>query len=107
MIVTRAQAEKSIGSTSKKGNNIRASEIDEQCEGESELEEISKVPVDGINTNMVNEERSGENIDPNWSGANCQSGQSSHSSGTSVTTGTGEIMIHKKDGVKVKPLTTM
>ena len=41
------------------------------------------------------------------SGTNSQSGQSSHSSGTTETTGTGEIMVYKKDGVKVKPLTTM
>ena len=106
-IVTRAQAEKNIGSTSEKGKNIEASEVDEHTESESELEEIYEEPVDNTNTNMVDEERSGENIDPNVSGTNSQSGQSNHSSGTTGTTGTGEIMVYKKDGVKVKPLTTM
>ena len=80
--------------------------MDECTESESELEEMNEEPVDSIDTNMVDEERR-ENIDPNVSEKNSQSGQSSHSSGTAATTVTGEIMVYKKDGVKVKPLTTM
>ena len=106
-IVTRAQAEKNISTTGENGKNIETNLVDEHTESESELEKIDVEPVDNTNTNMVDEDRSGENIDPNVSGANSQSGQSSRSSGTTGTTGTGEIMVYKKDAAKVKPLTTM
>ena len=106
-IVTRAQAEKNTSNTGVKGKNTEANLVDEHTESESEVERIYEEPVDSTNTSMVDEQRSGENIDPNVSGANSQSGQSSHSSGTTGTTGTGEIMVYKKDGVKVKPLTTL
>ena len=75
-IVTRAQAEKNISGTSGQEKNIGTGVVEEHTESESELEEIYEKPVDNINTNMVDEERSGENIDPNVSGTNSQSGQS-------------------------------
>ena len=106
-IVTRAQAEKISSGAEEKEKNIRVGSEDECTESESELEEIYREPVDDTNINMVDEDRSGENIDPNVSGTNSQSGQSNGSSGTTGTNGTGEIMVYKKDGVKVKPLTTM
>ena len=88
-IVTRAQAEKNISSTGGKEKNIEADLVDEHTESESELEEILyEEPVDNTNTNMVDEDRSGENIDPYVSGTNSQSGQSSRSSETTGTTGT-------------------
>ena len=62
--------------------------MDEHRESESELEEIYEESADNTNTNMVDEQRSGENIDPNVSETNSQSGHSSHSGGTTGTTGT-------------------
>ena len=72
-IVTRAQAEKNISSTGEKGKIIEPNLVDEHTESESELEEIYEEPVDNTNTNMVDEDRRGENIDPNVSGTNSQS----------------------------------
>ena len=89
-----------ITDTDDRVTDSEASKADEYP-GEAETD---KKAVDSNSTNMAGDE-DGENRPPNIGGTNSQSGHSSNSNGTN---GRREvIMVYKKNGVKVKRLTSM